>query len=335
MINIAFAGLRHAHIFSLFDEAINNKAYKVLGAFEDNEEARKEAESCGLICNYKTLDELLADEKVDVVALGGCYGMRGEFAIKALRAGKHVIADKPLTTSLVELDIIEREARLNNKKVSCMFTMRYEAKINGAKKLFESGALGEIAAISFGGQHPLQYGRRPQWYFEENMHGGVINDIAIHGIDILSYAFGVKVEKINAARCWNKLAVSEPEFLDCAQFMLTAENGAGIIADVSYAIPDGIEFRLPYYWQFYIWGTKGVLSFSHRTEGVYYLTGDLTPHVLPEVDVGTYLDDFHRMLSGDEKVILPMKDVLTSTEKTLEIQSFADKNKYKQGDCHV
>ena len=207
-----------------------------------------------------------------------------------------------------------------------MFTMRYEPRVNGAKRLFESGALGEIAAISFGGQHPLQYGRRPQWYFEEGMHGGVINDIAIHGIDTLAYAFGIQTGKINAARCWNKLAKSEPGFLDCAQLMLTAKNGAGIIADVSYAIPDGIEFHLPYYWQFYVWGTEGVLSFSHRTPGVYYLAGDPTPHALEEAFAGTYLDDFLKMLKGDADVILPMSEVISSTRSTLEIQNFADHN---------
>ena len=327
MINIAFAGLRHGHIFSLYNEAMNNPEYQVLGAFEENEDARREAESKGLICSYESLDALLADKRVDAVALGGCYGMRGSVAIKALRAGKHVIADKPLTTSLSELERIEEEAQRSQRKVSCMFTMRYEPRINGVKRLYESGVLGEIAAISFGGQHPLQYGRRPEWYFEENMHGGVINDIAIHGIDVLSYAFGVKPEKINAARCWNKMAQSEPNFLDCAQFMLTAQNGAGIIADVSYAIPDGIEFHLPYYWQFYIWGTNGVLSFSHRTPGVYYLTGDPTPHTLEEIDVGKYLDDFLKVVKDEKNVILPMSDVLASTRKTLEIQGYADNNK--------
>ncbi len=326
MINIAFVGLRHGHIFSLYSEALKNPEYNVLGAFEENEAARRDAEAKGLSCNYESLDALLADERVDAVALGGCYGLRGGVAIKALRAGKHVIADKPLTTSLDELEVIEREAHLSGKKVSCMFTMRYDKKINGAKRLYESGALGEIATVSFGGQHPLQYGRRPQWYFEENMHGGVINDIAIHGIDVLDYAFGIKVDKINAARCWNKVAKSEPDFLDCAQFMLTAQNGAGIIADVSYAIPDGIEFRLPYYWQFYVWGTKGILSFSHREKGIYYLEGDPEPHELAEIDAGEYLDDFLKMVNNEENTVLPMADVLSSTRKTLEIQSFADKN---------
>ena len=280
----------------------------------------------GIPLVFDDLDAFLSSDAFDAVYIASPNFLHESQAVRALRAGKHVIADKPLTTSLEELDIIEREAKNRGKTVSCMFTMRYDSKINGAKRLFESGALGEIAAVSFGGQHPLQYGRRPSWYFEENMHGGVINDIAIHGIDALDYAFGIKARKINAARCWNKLAASEPNFLDCAQLMLTAENGAGVIADVSYAIPDGVEFNLPYYWQFYIWGTKGVLSFSHRQEGVYYLAGDPQPHALEEVGVGEYLDDLLKVIRGDRDVILPMGDVIASTRKTLEIQSHADKN---------
>ena len=91
--------------------------------------------------------------------------------------------------------------------------------------------------------------------------------------------------------------------------MLSAQNGAGILADVSYAIPDGIEFDLPYYWQFYIWGTRGTMRFSisektldiHKTneesmredDMVYFVKGSKEPIILkaeaPERD---YLSDF-------------------------------------------
>jgi predicted dehydrogenase len=110
MVNIAFAGLRHGHIFALYGEAVKNPEYTVVGAFEENEAARAEAEARGLSCNYKSLDELLADERVDVVALGGRYGERGGYAVRALRAGKHVIADKPLATSVEQLEEIEKAA---------------------------------------------------------------------------------------------------------------------------------------------------------------------------------------------------------------------------------
>ena len=324
-MNIAFAGLRHSHVFALYDLAKQNPNFNIVGAYESNGDALKLAAQRAVECNYKTFDELLNDKKVDVVALGGCFGERGEMAIKALNAGKHVIADKPLCTTLKQLKKIKKAAEKSGKKVSCMFTMRFdEPKISAAKKLFESGALGEINNVIFGGQHPLQYGRRPMWYFEDGLHGGVINDIAIHAVDILSYAFGLKIKTVNAARCWNKYAKEQPNFKDSGQIMLTAKNGAGIMGDVSYAIPDGVEFGYPNYWRFQIFGTLGVLDFSLAgAESVYYLKGDPTPHVLEDGETLNYLDDFYNLINGEDNVILTTNEVFNATETTLKIQQLS------------
>ncbi len=323
-MNIAFAGLRHDHIYVLYEEAKNHKEYNIVGEFEDNKEAREKAIEKGLECKYKSFEELISDETVETVALGGCFGDRGEMAEKALLAGKNVIADKPLCTSIKQLKKIEKAAKKSGKMVSCMFTMRYSKSFAAFKKLVESKALGEINNVYYGGQHPLMYGRRPKWYFEEGKHGGTINDIAIHAIDILNYALGLKVKDINSARCWNKYAKDEPDFKDSAQLMLTAENGAGIVADVSYAIPDGVEFNLPYYWKFFVWGTEGTAEFTEGCEEItYYVKGNPNPQIIkgenPECD---YLTDFLKMVNGED-AILPMEDVFYATRKTLMMQKKA------------
>ena len=321
-MNIAFAGLKHSHIFVLYNMAKENPLYNIVGAFESDAAAREAAKAAGVECNYETYEQLLADEKVEVVALGGYYGERGAMAEKALKAGKHVIADKPLCTDLKQLGRIEKTAKKSGKIVSCMFTMRFEKKINAVKKLVESGALGEINNVYFGGQHPLQYGRRPMWYFQKGKHGGVINDIAIHGIDVLNYALGLDITDILSARCWNKFAENEPQFKDSAQLMLKASNGAGVIADVSYAIPDGIEFLLPYYWQFNVWGTKGTISFSlNEEESYYYISGSNEAYLLEESEpVTDYLTDFYNLCQGEEGVVLSSKEVFSATRTTLLIQ---------------
>lgn len=338
-MRVAFAGLRHGHIYTLYEMMKCHKDFEVVGGYEENEEARKLAIEKGLSCHYQSMDELFSDEKVDVVALGGCYGERGALAIRALTVGKHVIADKPLCTSLEELDKIEELAKKNNRVVSCMYTMRFEPKINAVRKMIQEGVLGEINNVYFGGQHPLMYGRRPMWYFEKDKHGGVINDIAIHGIDALDYMCGLKLDVINASRCWNKYAMREREFKDSAQFMLTMKNGAGVLADVSYAIPDGVEFALPYYWQFYIWGTKGTMRFSisettlsvdigdavDTKNIVYYSQGSQEAKLYPVEEMHSdYLTDFINMVEKSQDVILPMQDVINSARATLAIQQRAD-----------
>ena len=331
-MKIAFAGFRHGHIFVLYEMAKNHSEYEIVGAFEEVEASRKAAEEKGVTFNYSTYRALLEDNNVEVVAIGSAYGDRGAMAIEALKAGKHVICDKPLCTSLDELNEIEALSKEKNLAVSCMFTMRYENKLVAVKELIDSGKLGKINNVYFGGQHPLQYGRRPAWYFEKGKHGGVINDIGIHGIDLLSYLFGGKVEVINGARCWNAYAKEEPEFLDSAQFMLTLSNGAGVVADVSYAIPDGVEFKLPYYWQFFIWGTEGMIAFSLsekqlQSDGTekpanYYVKGQVEPIALEDKQGDNYLTDFLRVVKG-EKAILPISEVIESTRATLTIQSKA------------
>lgn len=326
-MRIAFATLRHDHIFVLYEMAKQNELFEICGAYEDDEAAIKKATDRGLDVCYKTYEELLSDASVDAVVIGNSYGQRGEMAISALEHGKHVICDKPLCTSLDELDRIEALAKEKGLLVSCMYTMRFEEKIVSVKALIESGALGEINNVYFGGQHPLQYGRRPAWYFEEGKHGGVINDIAIHGIDILSFLFGGKLKTIQGARCWNKYAECEPNFKDCGQFMITLDNGAGVVSDISYAIPDGVEFALPYYWQFYIWGTKGTVAFSlNEGETQYFVKGEKEPKTLEKVAVKTdYLTDFYKLVKGENDVVLPMCDVFESTRSTLKIQEFANK----------
>ena len=326
-MKIAFAGLRHDHIFAVHKMALAQGEYEITGAFEENDAARERAQTqFGVDCRYPTYEALLADDSVEAVALGGCYAYRGTMAIEALKAGKHVLADKPLCTDLATLDEIERLAKATGKKVSGMFTMRYEPKLRAVVELVKSGALGEINNIYFGGQHPLQYGRRPMWYFEEGMHGGVINDIAIHGVDILSFAFGLDSFKVLSARCWNKYALEEVQFKDSAQFMLAADGGAGILSDVSYAVPDGVEFALPLYWQFNVWGTGGVLDFSiGKKDMLFWQKGCKEAQILAEVQPeADYMTDFLRLVRGEENVILPMDEVFTATRNTLTIQKYAD-----------
>ncbi len=322
----AFAGFRHDHVFVLYEQVKNHPNFEIVGAFEEHEESREKAKNRGVVFTYDSYAGLLKDESVQTVVIGFCYGERGRAVIEALKSGKHVIVDKPLCTKIEELDEIEKLSKQKNLTVSCMFTMRFESKINAVKELIESGELGEINNVYFGGQHPLQYGRRPSWYFEKDKHGGVINDIAIHGIDLISYLLSDSIEKINGARAWNKFATNEPEFLDSAQFMLTTKNGVGVIADVSYSVPDGVEFALPYYWQFYLWGTKGVISFAlNEKTSTYYTKYDKEPKILVEKQPKTdYLTDFLRAVNGEEKAILSSRSVFLSTRQTLQVQKYLE-----------
>ncbi len=322
-MNIAFAGFRHSHIFGLYDSAVKSERVNITGCFEEDESARNSVSAeKGIVFNYQSYEELLADGSVEAVAIGDCYGKRGNLAIEALKAGKHIILDKPICTSIEELDEIERISKENDLKVCCMLDLRYMVPTLKAKEFVESGEIGEVKTASFTGQHPLSYGVRPMWYFEEGMHGGTINDIAIHGIDLVRFITGKSLTRVNWARCWNAYADKEPRFKDSAQF--AAEfDGVSLISDVSYAAP-GFKGILPTYWDFCFWGTKGLIKFNLAERNLHIYKEEEQIIEYPETAPG-YLDAFCDEIEG-KTTIMTTESVLAAARDTLTIQKFADEN---------
>ena len=325
-INLAFAGFRHGHIYSLYGAAKACREVTVSGAWEENQEARAEAERSHEVqfC-YNTYEALLKDPSVDAVAIGNYYGARGRMVIEALRAGKHVISDKPLCTSLAELSEIKKLSKEKNLQIGLMLDLRYDKNVLAAKSVMTE--IGEVNNIYFGGQHPLLYGTRPGWYFEEGKHGGVINDIAVHGIDLIKFLTGLEPAEVLAARCWNKYASKEKQFQDSGQFMLRLDNNAGLIADVSYAMPDSIGFQSEFYWDFRIWGTAGMLAFSVNSDGArLYKNGEQAVRIISGITPSDdCLTNFIAAINGNNAACPATEEVLASSLYTLEIQDHSNK----------
>lgn len=321
---IAFAGFRHVHIFGLYDLAEKRDDLKIVGAWEDDETSRKAAEEKGVIFRYKTYEDLLSDPAVDIVAIGDYYAARGELAIAALRAGKHVLTDKPLCSSRKEWETIREEREKSGLTVGIMLDLADNANFHAAVEAIREGALGKINNIVFEGQHPLLYGTRPGWYFEKGKYGGVVNDIAIHGIDFVRTLTGSGVEEVIGARSWNFYAKEVPHFKDSAQFILKMASGAGLIADVSYSAPDTQGYSLPAYWHFRVWGEKGMMEWSYSSDGVtFYPTGENGGRKLsglpPEKN---YLDRFLAAVRTRDDAY--SEAMLRATEDTLGIQEKAE-----------
>lgn len=325
-VNLAIAGFRHGHIYSLFELASQSCDVTIVGGWEEYEPDKESAEKRGVVFTYDTYEDLLADPNVDAVAIGNYYSARGNMVIAALQAGKHVIVDKPICISLEELQQIKSLQKESKLQVFAMLDLRFHPAVQAAKELIERGEIGDVNNVYFGGQHPLMLGSRASWYFEEGKHGGTINDIAVHGVDLIRYLTGFGVAEVNGARTWNRFAKGIPHFKDSAMFLATLENGAGVIADVSYAIPDSIGFAFPMYWEFKFWGTKGMINFSYQSETVkLYQNGntDVVEYTgkAPEEN---YMDCFVCAVRGEDPVHLSTEESLRSSEETLKIQAYAN-----------
>ena len=330
---IAFSGFRHSHILSLYKLACERPDIEITGASETHAETRDAVNrGGGAAIAFDSLDRLLNEVECDVIAIGDYYSRRGPTAIAALTNGKHVISDKPLSTSLDEVDQIEELARKNGLKVGCMLGQRDTPPFRGARNIIQEGSIGEVHGITFLGHHPLLLGSRPRWYFEKGKHGGTINDIAVHAINLIPWLTGLHYDRLQAARCWNAFASQCPNFKDAGQMMLSLSNGCGVMGDVSYFAPDSQGYTNPYYWRMTIYGRKGVLETGTNHQSVTLtLDGESAPRAvgLPEGDAGGYLNAFLADVAGSPLPnALTTDEVIASSRVALSIQRAADKREF-------
>jgi len=332
-MRFAFAGFRHDHIFSLYNKVKERPDTELVGACEEDDATREAlAQSGRAEITHPSLAAMLEDVDCDVVAIGDYYAQRGALALAALRRGKHVLADKPLCTDLDELAEIERLAEQNALKVGCMLGNRDRPQFRALRGHIRDGLLGELHAISFGGQHPLLLGKRPHWYFEQGKHGGTINDIAIHAIDLVPWLTGLRFARINAARAWNAFAPDYPHFKDAAQMMLTMDNGCGVLGDVSYMAPNSMGYATPFYWRWTFFGRNGIAEVSQKSDGIIVaLDGKKELETLPATPGGTgdYLRAFLDDVAGTPQPdALDTATVIESSRTTLRIQKAADEGRH-------
>ena len=323
-MNFLFYGFRHVHVLDCYRMAQANPNVRILAAIEENTPARHAAqEKLGISIAADGYDRWLADPNVDAVVIGGTYGDRGQAIIQALQHGKHVLSDKPVCTSLAELEEIRTLAREKQRKVGCLLDLRKTPAVATVKTLLESGRMGTIHNISFNGQHCIDYANRPDWYFAPGKHGGTINDIAIHGIDLVTYLTGQRIDRVDCAKVWNAFADRHPNFCDCAMFMAQTDGGAHILADVSYAAPSQV-FSMPTYWSFQIWCSGGLISFCYADSNVtIYENGASQPEVLPGIPAtDTMIDDFIEEVQQNTTHFT--ESVLAASETALQIQQVAD-----------
>ena len=330
-IKFAFSGFRHAHIVDLYKLASAHPDIEVVAACEENEKARQAAADEAIVeITHSSFAAMLAEVDCEVVAVRDVFARRGGMLIEALKAGRHVIADKPICTRLEELDEMTAVAADKSLAIGCKLDLRDWGAFRQMAAMIRAREIGEVAAIAFGGQHPLNYDSRPKWYFEKGQHGGTLNDIAVHAIDYIRWATRLEFASINAARNWNTALPQAPDFKNAAQAMLTLQNSCGVLGDVSYLSPDGFGYRFPHYWRMTFWGRDGVLETGFNTgEVLLYRRGASEPKRIPagEDRTGGYLEDFLREINneaaGDD---LRTTDVLLASRIALRLQEAADQS---------
>ena len=327
-LKIAFAGFRHDHICAIYHLAQASQSLDIVAACEPHAPTRSSLESQGIVFTHDDYPQMLAQTDCDIVAVGDYYTRRGRIVLAALQAGKHVFSDKPLCTDIDELTEIEKLAHDRNLALGCSFALRSSGNFLRVKELTDAHTIGNIVTIAISGQHALSLESRAPWYFQPGKHGGTINDIGVHAVDLaLWLTAGAQVD-IVAARQWNAKAQPYPHFPDAAQFMFTINRDMGadvsVMADVSYLAPTRTAYSLDNYWRLTIYGDRGFLETSYTLPHILLATDDDEEvHKIPKLPDKThsYWDDFlHEVQGRKNESSLTTSAVLAASRQTLLIQ---------------
>lgn len=325
---IAFAGFRHPHILALWHLVKDHPDCEIVGTFEADAATRTALQvNEGISITHEDLDDLLGESGCDILAIGDVFAKRGKIAIKALEANKHVISDKPIATSLSDLQQISDLCKTKRLVFGCQLDLVENSAFQTLRESILNGDIGEVCTINILAQHSLRFSSRPSWYFEPHQHGGTINDIGIHVFDLVPWLTGLNWGEIIAAREWNAKAKAARHFGDCAQIFASLEGGATCFADLSYHAPDGIDCETSLSWRTTIHGTKGVLETCYNSTSVTIISDeDRVPRALPTIQKTsrTHLDDFLDEISGMPSIDgLSTSRILAGSQMALHAQNLA------------
>jgi predicted dehydrogenase len=327
-MKIAFAGFRHGHVMGLWDHAGSHPTLRTVAACEEHAPTRDQLGAAGKVkITHHDFATMLREVECEAVAVGDYFGRRGELVIAALEAGKHVISDKPICTRLTELSRIEQLAADRKRSVGCLLDLRDHGAYRAMRRLVREGEIGEVQTVNFTAQHPLLWGKRAGWYFEEGKHGGTINDIAIHAIDLIPWMTGRNIAGVLAAHAWPARRDLAPGFEAGGQLMLRLDNDGGVLGDVSYLSPDPLAYSAEQYWRVTCHGTHGMVEGRYGSKAVQ-LAGksDATPRPVPaDADrPNGVIEDFLAEVAGrTAEGMLTTRDVLAASRTSLLAQQAA------------
>ena len=146
-----------------------------------NAERRQSAtENYPGVKSYETIDQVIADDEVQLVVLATPDDTHAELAIKAMDAGKHLVTDKIMCMNAAEADAMIEASERNGVMLSVFHNRRWDWDYLTVKKVIEDGLLGEPYLFQVG---IMRYGLPRGWRGSKAQSGGILFDWPAHFVD--------------------------------------------------------------------------------------------------------------------------------------------------------
>lgn len=148
------------------------------------------------IYNYENFDEIARNPNIQAVYVALPNSMHAEYTIRAAKAGKHVLCEKPMATSVADCESMIAACKAANVKLMIAYRCHYEPTNLKAIKLIRDGALGQVQAIASNFGFNIAPG---EWRLNKKMAGGgPLFDVGIYALNACRYLTGEEPEHISA-----------------------------------------------------------------------------------------------------------------------------------------
>jgi len=177
--------------------AMQKGKYSAVSAIASRQikKAQKTAQELGIPKAYGSYEELLADKEIDAVYIPLPNHLHVEWTIKSLKAGKHVLCEKPLGLNFKEVVYLKKQARnFPNLKVMEAFMYRHHPQWRKVKRLISEGAIGQLRNV-----HSMfsYYNDNPEDIRNQaKIGGGGLLDIGCYCISVSRFIFNNEPDKV-------------------------------------------------------------------------------------------------------------------------------------------
>lgn len=204
---------------------------------------------------YQDYREMLRKEKPDITVVNCHYGDHYRAAVDVMQAGSHLFVEKPIATTLEQLNLVREAYSRSGVQMAAMFNYRYFSSFYKAWELIQQGAVGEVRLLN--AQKSYKLGIRPSFTYQRESYGGTIPWVGIHGIDWIAWMSGqrfLSVTSVQSSHGNQGFGTLEMDAL--CQFQMTHEVVASLTVDYfnPQQAPDHGDDRIR------VVGTRGVLE---------------------------------------------------------------------------
>ncbi|TKC06643.1 Gfo/Idh/MocA family oxidoreductase [Pedobacter polaris] len=152
-------------------------------AIADSKAECDEVDGCRI---YRHWEELLLDADIDIVSIVTPPSVHAEIAVAAMRAGKHVMLEKPVAVSLVQVRDILHAKRETGMSIMVNHMLRYTPVMKEMVAIAKSGCLGElrhaqVANYAQDGSLPVDH-----WFWNRDLSGGILVEHGVHFFDLIN-----------------------------------------------------------------------------------------------------------------------------------------------------